>query len=68
MDGRRAEIMSDRQGVQYMIVPAGSHLLQITFEDTPARTAGAVISALALAVALGFLLVHYRTTKMEVNP
>jgi len=63
LDGRPAEIMSDQQGVQYMVVPAGNHLLQIAFEDTPPRTAGAVISGLALGVAIGLLFVHLRAVK-----
>ncbi len=63
MDGQPAEILSDRQGIQYMVVPAGSHLLQIWFEDTPPRTAGAVIAGLALGVAIGFLFVHHRGTE-----
>jgi len=60
IDGRPAEIMSDPQGVQYMAVPAGNHRLRITFEDTPPRTAGAVISGLALALAIALLVVHSR--------
>lgn len=67
MDGRPAEILSDQQGVQYMVLPPGNHKLQISFENTRPRIAGAVISGLALALAIGFIFVHSKRPAMALS-
>ncbi len=43
------------QGLILVPVPAGSHVVRLRFEDTPVRQAGAVLSAVSLAIALAIL-------------
>lgn len=53
VDGGAAPISSDRDGVQQIDVPPGLHKIQVSFENTPPRTAGAALSGLAAAMIAG---------------
>jgi hypothetical protein len=71
VDGQRAAIAATPGlGLTSVAVPAGSHLVQLRFEDTPLRTASKIISALSgLAVlALASTLVARRAPQTHSSP
>lgn len=53
IDGKVVPMLSDKDGVQQVEVPVGVHNLQASFENTPPRTAGALVSAVGLLIILG---------------
>jgi hypothetical protein len=53
IDGKVVPMLSDKDGVQQVEVPPGIHNVQATFENTPSRTAGTVLSAVGLLTILG---------------
>ena len=53
IDGKVVPILSDKDGVQQVEVPPGIHNVQASFENTPPRTAGTVLSAVGLLIVLG---------------
>jgi len=55
IDGQRAPLSSDKDGVQVVSVPAGIHKIESSFVNTPPRTAGALLSALGLLAVVGLV-------------
>lgn len=55
VDGNRVPMMSDRDGIQQIEVPPGLHRIQVSFENTPPRTAGTMLSGLALVLIPGLV-------------
>jgi len=53
IDGKVVPMLSDKDGVQQIDVPPGIHSVQASFENTPPRTAGTVLSAVGLLIVLG---------------
>jgi hypothetical protein len=53
IDGKVVPMLSDKDGVQQVEVPPGIHNVQASFENTPPRTAGTVLSAVGLLIVLG---------------
>lgn len=53
IDGQKAPFSSDKDGVQVVSVPAGTHKIESSFVNTPARTAGTLLSALGLLAVVG---------------
>jgi 6-pyruvoyl-tetrahydropterin synthase related domain len=53
VDGEKVPLSSDKDGVQVVSVPAGRHKIESSFVNTPPRTAGALLSALALLAVVG---------------
>ena len=43
-------------GRMRVAIPRGDHWLLLRFDDTPARTIGAVVSAASVLIALGLLV------------
>ncbi|HSB10361.1 MAG TPA: 6-pyruvoyl-tetrahydropterin synthase-related protein [Blastocatellia bacterium] len=58
VDGSRVSWLSDREGVQRLEVSPGIHRIAVSFENTPPRTAGTIMSGLALVAILGLILFH----------
>lgn len=56
VDGNRVPMLSDRDGIQQIEVPPGLHLIQVSFENTPPRSAGTALSGLALVLIPGLVL------------
>ncbi len=53
IDGQPAPLKPyGEQGLILVEVPAGSHMVQVRFEDTPIRQVGTVISSIALLISL----------------
>lgn len=53
LDGRRTGLRSEEgSGAMLVDVPPGVHQLRLVFEDTPARSAGKIISAVSLALVM----------------
>lgn len=55
VDGNRVPMSSDRDGIQQIEVPPGLHRIQVSFENTPPRTAGTALSGLALVLIPGLV-------------
>ncbi len=53
IDGKVVPMLSDKDGVQQIDVPPGIHSVQASFENTPPRTAGTVLSAVGLLIVRG---------------
>ncbi|RME85187.1 MAG: hypothetical protein D6775_03450, partial [Caldilineae bacterium] len=49
-------------------VPAGDHLLRISFEDTPVRSLGEMVSRIAAAFTLLLFLWHLRPARLRRPP
>ena len=60
IDGRRVPISPGDEGRIQLAVAPGEHNLTLRFEDTRPRTAGKILSALSLLVALASLLLAGR--------
>jgi hypothetical protein len=56
MDGQKTELFADASGVQTLPIPPGRHRVEIFFENTPPRTIGSLLSAVALAITLALLI------------
>lgn len=68
IDGKVVPMLSDKDGVQQIEVPPGIHTVQTSFDSTPARTAGTVISGLGLLVILGLSFAgRLRERKVEAG-
>jgi preprotein translocase subunit SecG len=53
VDGQLTPILSDKDGVQQVQVPAGIHEVQVSFETTGPRAVGTVLSAIGLLMTIG---------------
>ena len=53
IDGIVVPMLTDKDGAQQIEVPPGTHVVQATFENTWPRTAGSVLSAIAVLGLLG---------------
>lgn len=53
VDGTPAPMLSDKDGVQVVEVPQGVHRVEASFENTPPRTAGAILSLLGMLGVVG---------------
>lgn len=56
VDGKPAPMLSDTDGVQVIDVSAGVHAIEASFVNTLPRTAGALLSALALLAVIGLAM------------
>ncbi len=56
VNGQRAAISSDEDGAQLIDVPAGASSIEINFENTPPRTAGAALTIIGFLATLGLLI------------
>jgi uncharacterized membrane protein YfhO len=68
IDGKVVPMLSDKDGVQQVEVPSGVHNVQASFENTPPRTAGTVLSAVGLLIIIGLRFAdrsRKRTVKTE---
>lgn len=64
IDGKPVPMLSDMDGVQIVDVSAGAHTIEASFVNTPPRTAGALLSALALLAVIGLaILDRVRNTR-----
>jgi len=59
LDGKVVPMLSDEDGVQQVEVPPGIHRIQASFVNTPPRTAGTVLSVLALVLIPGLIILDY---------
>lgn len=53
IDGKPVTMRSDKDGVQQIDVSPGIHIVETSFDSTPARTAGTLISVLGFLLVLG---------------
>jgi hypothetical protein len=53
IDGEKAQLSSDKDGVQVVSVPEGRHRVETTFVNTPSRTVGVLLSALGFLTVIG---------------
>jgi hypothetical protein len=67
INGEVVPLLSDQDGIQLVELPPGNHIVQISFESTPPRIAGTVISAIGLLAILGIGFAT-RTRVQEVEP
>jgi hypothetical protein len=56
LDGVEAPILGFDDGVQHVVVPAGTHQLEVSFQNTPPRTFGAALTLLSFAIILALAL------------
>lgn len=56
IDGNVVPMLSDKDGVQQVEVPAGIHVVRATFENTLPRTAGTLLSGAGVLLILAFSL------------
>lgn len=56
IDGQRVPLESDKDGVQVVLVPAGLHVLETRFENTPPRTIGAMLTLIGFAIVFGLTI------------
>ena len=64
VDGQETAIApGGDQGLITLTVPGGEHTVQIRYQDTPARTAGKIISLVSLVGILGILGYGSRPTQ-----
>ena len=56
VDGNVVPMLSDKDGIQQVEVPAGLHVVRATFENTPPRTAGTLLSGVGVLLILGLSL------------
>ncbi len=68
IDGQVVPMLSDKDGVQQVAVPGGVHTVQASFENTPPRIAGAVLSATGLLVLLGLAVVDGLKARRVKSP
>jgi hypothetical protein len=59
VDGNPVPILDDKDGAQIVEVPPGIHRIQVSFVNTPPRTAGAALSIAALVLILGLTVFDY---------
>ena len=59
VDGNQVPILDDQDGAQVVEVSPGIHRIQASFINTPPRTAGTAVSALALVLILGLVVLDY---------
>src|SRR6185369_5365417 len=59
LDGAVVPMLSDKDGIQQVEVPAGIHVVRATFENTPPRTMGALLSTVAVLLILGLSVAGY---------
>jgi len=55
VDGTKVPMLSDPDGVQQVEVTPGLHRIEVSFENTPPRTAGTVLFGLALVLIPGLV-------------
>lgn len=68
IDGRVVPMLSDKDGVQQVEVPAGIHVVQATFENTPPRTAGTLLSGVGVLLILGLSIAgRVRLTRLDIE-
>jgi hypothetical protein len=71
VDGNQVPMLSDRDGIQQIEVSPGLHRIQVSFENTPPRTAGTVFSLLALVLIPGLVyfdrIKHRRQSNNQAN-
>ena len=69
VDGQPVEIeVAGPEGFITVPVPAGEHVVEVRFGDTPARTAGWIVSAIGLLVLLwGVAGIHTRHTAANLS-
>lgn len=60
IDGQAAPITSDPDGVQTISVAGGTHLLDVSFNNTPDRTAGLLLFCLALVAIPALVVLDYK--------
>lgn len=66
LDGSIVPMLSDKDGIQQVEVPAGIHVVRATFENTPPRTAGTLLSGIGIVLILGLSLAgRVRQSRME---
>jgi hypothetical protein len=53
IDDKLAPMLSDKDGVQQVEVSPGAHVIKASFKNTPVRTAGTLLSAIALLAVIG---------------
>lgn len=67
VDGNKVPMLSDRDGVQRLVVPTGVHRIQVSFESTPPRTAGALLFAVGLLSISGLIFVDRIARKKVIK-
>lgn len=60
IDGQAAPISSDPDGVQTIAVPPGIHRIEVSFNNTPARTAGLLLFGMALVAIPALIVLDYK--------
>ncbi|HXU34809.1 MAG TPA: 6-pyruvoyl-tetrahydropterin synthase-related protein [Blastocatellia bacterium] len=66
LDGRTVPMLSDKDGIQQVEVPAGIHVVRATFENTPPRTTGTVLFGVGILLILGLSVAgHLRQSRIE---
>jgi hypothetical protein len=53
IDGEPARLESDKDGVQIVSVPAGMHVIEMSFENTPPRKVGAASTIMGFLIVFG---------------
>jgi hypothetical protein len=56
IDGVPAPVNSDKDGAQVISIPAGMHIIETSFENTPPRTIGAASTIIGFMLAFGLIV------------
>lgn len=69
IDGNAARLESDKDGAQVVSVPAGVHVIETRFENTPPRMIGAAATIIGFLLVLGLAVSdQLRRSKRGVEP
>lgn len=60
IDGQAASLTSDQDGVQTVAVPEGTHRIEVSFNNSPPRTAGLLLFVLAAVAIPALLVIDYK--------
>jgi hypothetical protein len=63
VDGKAAQLFSDKDGVQMLALDPGIHQIKVSFVNTPPRTIGSVISGFAFLLILSLIGLDYYLRK-----
>lgn len=66
LDGNIVPMLSDKDGIQQVEAPAGIHVVRATFENTPPRTTGTLLTGVGILLIIALSVAGYaRQSRIE---